>query len=70
MDLSKFRETTRVDNKKAGFLRRELTRLKYWFLPPTNDKRKERYGQYKDFTIFLGAALAVAFFEEKIKFLL
>jgi hypothetical protein len=70
MDLSNFRETTRVDNKKAGFLHREFTRLKYWILPPTNDKRKERFGQYRDFALFLGVTATVAFFEDRISSLL
>lgn len=62
MDLSKFKETTRPDSNKAGFLHREFTRLKYWFVPPTNDKRKERFAQYKDFAIFTGAIVTVAYF--------
>jgi hypothetical protein len=36
-------------------------------LPPTNDKRKERYGQYKDFGLFLGAIAVVAYFQDDIK---
>jgi len=70
MDLSNFRETTRPANNKAGFLHREFTRLKYWILPPTNDKRKERYAQYKDFGIFIGVIALVAVFEEQISSLL
>lgn len=36
-------------------------------MPPTNDKRKERYGQYKDFGLFLGAIAVVAYFQDDIK---
>ena len=62
MDLSNFKESTRPGANKASFLHREYTRLKYWFMPPTNDKRKERFAQYKDLAIFAGAVLAVAYF--------
>lgn len=62
MDLSNFRESSRPANNKAGFFHREFTRLKYWILPPTNDKRKERFDQYKNLAIFLGVTGAVAFF--------
>lgn len=66
MDLRNFKESTRPAANKAGFFHRELTRIKYWLLPPTNDKRKERFAQYKDLAIFTGAIVAVAIFEEKI----
>lgn len=61
MDLSKFKETTRPANNKAGWLHREWTRLKYWVLPPTNDKRTERLQQYRDFGLFLAAIGLIAF---------
>jgi hypothetical protein len=66
MDLRNFKESTRPGANKAGFWHREFTRIKYWLVPPTNDKRKERFAQYKDFAIFTGAILAVSFFEDKI----
>lgn len=66
MDLRNFKESTRAAPNKAGFLHREYTRIKYWLLPPTNDKRKERFAQYKDLAIFAGAVLTVAYFEERI----
>ena len=66
MDLKNFKESTRPAAKKASFIHREWTRLKYWIVPPTNDKRKERFGQYRDFAIFAGAIVTVALFEEKI----
>jgi hypothetical protein len=62
MDLSNFRESSRPANNKAGFLQREFTRLKYWILPPTNDKRKERFDQYKNLAIFIGVTATVAIF--------
>lgn len=62
MDLSNFRESTRPAPNKAGLLHREFTRLKYWILPPTSDKRKERVEQYKNFAIFLGISATVAVF--------
>jgi hypothetical protein len=66
MDLSKFRESTRPVGNKASFIHREWTRIKYWVLPPTNEKRTERFGQYRDFSIFLGAIVLVALTEDKI----
>ena len=66
MDLTKFRETTRPAQHKAGFMHRQWARIKYWVVPPTNEKRKERFGQYKDFAICAGAILTVAYFEDKI----
>jgi len=66
MDLSNFKESSRPANNKAGFFHREFTRLKYWILPPTNGKRKERFSQYRDFGIFLGVTAAVVIFEEAI----
>jgi hypothetical protein len=66
MDLSNFKESSRPASNKAGFLHREFTRLKYWILPPTNDKRKERFAQYRDFGLFLGVTAAVVIFEEAI----
>ena len=62
MDLSNFKESSRPASNKAGFLHREFTRLKYWILPPTNDKRKERFAQSRDF----GVTAAVVIFEEAI----
>jgi hypothetical protein len=41
--------------------------LKYWLLPPTSDRRKERIEQYKDLAIFIAAVATVAIFEDKIK---
>ena len=72
MDLSKFKESSRLTStagnaKKTNFLTRNYTRVKYWVYPPTTERRKERFSQYKDFSIFLGAVIAVAVFEDKIK---
>lgn len=55
---------------KVGFLKKNYYRLKYWMLPPTQDKRKERFNQYQNLGIFVGSVLVVAYFEETIsKFL-
>lgn len=66
MDLRSFKESTRPAAQKASFLERNYTRAKYWLVPPTNEKRKERYAQYKDLAIFVGAALTVAYFQDSI----
>ena len=70
MDLSKFKNSSRIGNAKSdkhGFLSKNFNRAKYWILPPTSDRRKERLSQYKDFAMFIGAVLAIAVFEDKIK---
>lgn len=65
MDLSKLRSSK--GKEERGFLKKNITRAKYWLLPPTTERRKERISQYKDFGIFLGAILVVALCEDKIK---
>lgn len=70
MDLRNFRESTRPAAGKASFWERTYTRVKYWILPPTVDKRNERVAQYKDFAIFLGTIGAVAYFQDNISKLL
>lgn len=70
MDLSKFKNSSRIGatkSEKNGFLTKNFNRAKYWILPPTSDRRKERLSQYKDFGMFIGAILAIAVFEDKIK---
>lgn len=62
MDLRNFRETSRPAVNKSGFFEKQFARLKYWVLPPTNDKRKERYTQYQDVGLFIGAIAVVAYF--------
>jgi hypothetical protein len=70
MDLRNFKESSRPAANKAGFTERTFTRVKQWFLPPTSDKRKERFGQYRDFAIFVGAVGVVSYFQDNIsKFL-
>ena len=66
MDLKNFKESTRPAVGKASALHREWTRVRSWFLPPTNDKRKQRFDQYRDLALCAGAVLAVAYFEERI----
>ena len=65
MDLKNFKESTRP-GAKSSVVHREWTRLKYWIVPPTNDKRKERFAQYKDIAICVGVTMVVAYFEDKI----
>ena len=67
MDLQTFKESTRPAAGKASAMHREWTRLKYWFVPATHDKRKERFTQYRNFAIFGGAIVAVTCFEERIR---
>lgn len=70
MDLSKFKNSSRISAQKSerhGFLTKNYTRAKYWFYPPTTEKRKERFSQYKDFGMFIGAVIVIMTFEDKIK---
>lgn len=48
-------------------MKKNFYRLKYWLLPPTTDRRKERIEQYKDLGIFIAAVAVVAVFEDRIK---
>lgn len=66
MDLRNFKESTRPAAGKASYLHREWTRLKYWVMPPTNERRKERIAQYRDLAIFTGAILTVSYFQDRI----
>jgi hypothetical protein len=70
MDLRNFRESTRPAAAKASYLERTYTRVRYWLLPPTVDKRTERLGQYKDLAIFVGVIGVVSYFQENISKLL
>lgn len=71
MDLSKFKNSTKgksaIQQKDAGFLKKNFYRAKYWLYPPTTDRRNERMSQYRTFSVFLGAVIAVVVFEDKIK---
>lgn len=70
MDLSKFTNKSRGSGSSAeekNFLKKNYYRLKYWLLPPTTDRRKERVQQYKDLGLFITAVAAIAIFEDKIK---
>ena len=70
MDLRNFRESTRPAAGKASYFERTFTRVKYWLLPPTVDKRNERLAQYKDLAIFVGVIGAVSYFQDNISRLL
>ena len=68
MDLSKFTNKSRTaPTESAGFLKKNYYRVKYWILPPTSDRRKERLAQYRDLSFFIGSIILVSVFEEKIK---
>jgi len=68
MDLSKFTNKSKgTPAQSHGFLKKNYYKLKYWVLPPTSDRRKERVAQYKDIGIFIGAILVITVFEDKIK---
>ncbi len=66
MDLSAFNSGGRSRSNASG-IKGQWNSLKTWLYPVTKDKRKERMGQYKDISIFLGAIIAVVVFEDKIK---
>jgi hypothetical protein len=70
MDLRNFREASKPAKGKAGFFSQAYKSVKDWAVPPTNDKRKERYSQYKDFALFATAAAVVTYFQEDISRLL
>jgi len=66
MDLRQFKESTRPAVNKASIWERTYTRAKYFFYPPTADKRSERMGQYKDLAIFAVAVGVIGYFQEEI----
>jgi len=68
MDLSKFTNKSKsTPTQSQGFLNKNYNKLKYWVLPPTSDKRKERISQYKNIGIFITSILIISTFEDKIK---
>lgn len=70
MDLSKFTNKNRGSNatqQESNFVKKNFYRLKYWLLPPTTDRRKERIEQYKDLGLFIAAVAVIAIFEDRIK---
>jgi hypothetical protein len=71
MDLSNFRGSAKPDiGNKAALVVVNLIRIVDWILPPTADKRKERFNQYKDFALFIGVAATISYFQDNIsKFL-
>jgi len=66
MDLRNFKESNKPDVKKSNIFVSQFKNAKNWILPPTNDKRKERLGQYKDLSIFVGSIAVVIYFKESI----
>jgi hypothetical protein len=70
MDLRNFKEASKATKSKTGFFSLTYKSAKDWLLPPTNDKRKERYSQYKDFALFATVAAVVTYFQEDISRLL
>ena len=72
MDLSQFKKSTvgvksQSVKKTSNPITRGFLSLKDWVYPNITTLRQQRMNQYKDLGIFLGAVLAVAYFEDKIK---
>jgi len=73
MDLSTFQQSTSslkassVKGKKNNFLKSKVDSIKNWIYPPTTTGRTQRMQQYKDLSIFFGAILVTALFEDKIR---
>lgn len=72
MDLSQFKSSsvsnkTKTGTKSSNPISRSFIALKDWVYPPLTTLRQQRMAQYKDLTIFAGAVLIVACFEDKIK---
>jgi hypothetical protein len=72
MDLSQFQKSAvagkkPIVKKTSNPIKRTYLSLKDWLYPNITTLRQQRMNQYKDLGIFLGAVLAVAYFEDKIK---
>lgn len=75
MDLSHFKSSTASGKPKtvkntSNPIKRSILALKDWAYPQVTTLRQQRMSQYKDLAIFIGAALLVATFEDKIKTML
>ncbi len=66
MDLSHFKSSSTGKSKTvkstSNPLKRSLLALKDWAYPQVTTLRQQRMSQYKDLSIFIGAALAVVVF--------
>ena len=73
MDLSQFKKSSVVSKsttktkKAANPVKRSFLSLKDWVYPPITTLREQRMNQYKDLAVFVGAAITIAVFEDKIK---
>lgn len=73
MDLSQFRtsSTSSLDKSRGGsngnIITRKFAQAKNWLYPPITTQRQLRMQQYRDFSVFLGAIITVAYFENKIR---
>jgi hypothetical protein len=69
MDLSKFKGAGKGPKaaQEKNVVKRFFTNMKETILPTSTEKKKERISQYKDLTMFVGAILVIAVFENKIK---
>lgn len=68
MRFSRLRGSSTVPQKSKP--KEAVSKVKAWLWPQTTEGRSARITQYKDVSIFLGAALLVWYFEEHIRNLL
>jgi len=73
MDLSQFKasNTSTLDKSKVtkggNLISRKVAQAKNWLYPPITTQRQLRMQQYRDFSVFVGAIITVAYFEDKIR---
>lgn len=73
MDLSQFKASTgssinQSKNIKAkNPIAKKVAEFKNWVYPSVTTQRQLRIQQYRDFAIFAGAIITVAYFEDQIK---
>lgn len=73
MDLSQFKASTTssLDKSKTtkggNVISRKFAQAKNWLYPPITTQRQLRMQQYRDFSVFVGAIIAVAYYEDKIR---
>ena len=66
MELNRLKSTGKAKGSE-GFLKTKYNKVKDFFYPATNERRKERFGQYKDLGMFFAAIITVVLLEDKIK---
>lgn len=63
MELNKLKTGTKaIKGNNEGFVKKYYNKMKDYLLPPTHDKKKERYSQYKDLAMFIAAIMVIAKF--------